>query len=159
MCNYIPTYWMSVSRKAEAVSRWFTRNIVGTAQTRIEWINMVLFLVLQGEKFTDRPCLGHLVSLGIFIQFLQIFTECHYVSGAGVIRIRKLLVTKWIPEFSTAILLSCLGHKVRDWRKLSQEVYIPGGNKEPSEGGMGNEGFLSTLRQVSTHLPVSWSVW
>lgn len=59
--------------------------------------------------------------------------------GAGVICGRRLLVTKWIPELSTAILLSCLGHKVRGLMKLSQQVYIPGGNnKESSGGGVGN---------------------
>lgn len=106
-------YSMSVSMKAMAMPRWLTRNIVGSAQTQVELINTVLFLGLQGEKFTDKPCLGHLVSLGIFTQFQQIFTDCYYMSGAGVICGRRLLVTKWISEFSTAILLSCSGHKVR----------------------------------------------
>ena len=48
-----------------------------------------------------------------FIQLQEIFTRYYYVSRAGVIHVRRLLGTKWIPEFSIVLLLSCLGHKVR----------------------------------------------
>lgn len=99
VCNYIQIYCMSASMKAEALSHWLTRNIVGSAQTCVEWINVVLFLVLDEEEFTDRTCWGCLVSLGIFIPLQQIFTECYYVPRAGVTCVRKLLVTKWILEF------------------------------------------------------------
>lgn len=91
-----------------------TKDIVETAPTHAEGISMVLFLC-SIKRVHRQSALGlsrHLVSAGIFIQFHQIFTECYYVSGAGVIRVRRPGVTKWIPEFGVVTQLSCSVDKV-----------------------------------------------